>query len=78
MTLRVLVMIAAAAAVLLYIWWRERRACPLDRERHDGVLDEAATAYEDIAEDILFSEDDKERAVRDHAAPAKPGPKGET
>lgn len=78
MTLRVLVMIAAAAAVLLYIWWRERRARPFEAERHDGVLDEAATAYGDIAEDILFSEDHKEKPIRNHAAPAKPGSNRET
>jgi hypothetical protein len=78
MTLRVLVMVAAGSAVVLYICWRERRLRPLDAERHDGVLNEAATAYGDIAEDILFSGDDKERAVRSHAAPANPGPKGET
>lgn len=58
MTLRVAVMIAAALLVLAWLWWRGQRLrsrkgeTPVGR----GIIDEAATAYEDLADQILSSE----------------------
>lgn len=55
MTLRVAVMIGAAMLVLAWLWWRGRqiRSRPGTDEEGRGIIDEAAQAYEDVADEII-------------------------
>lgn len=57
MTLRVAVMIAAALLVLAWLWWRGQRLRSRKGKTADGrgIVDEAATAYEDVADQIISS-----------------------
>ena len=57
MLLKWIVMGLASALVLSFIWWRSRRksfgsASP--RALGRGVTDEAATAFEDVAEEFII------------------------
>lgn len=56
MPLGTIVMLAAAVAVLGYIWWRTRRSPerPFDRSRAHGrgLTDEAVTALENVTSEI--------------------------
>ena len=58
MTLRVAVMIGAALLVLAWLWWRGQRLRSRKSETAvgPGIIDEAATAYEDVADQIISSE----------------------
>ncbi len=58
MILRISVMLVAAFMVLAFLWWRGRN---LDRRTSDnakgrGLMDEAAAAYEDVAEQVISSD----------------------
>jgi len=55
MTLRVAVMIGSAVLVLAWLWWRGRRIRNrrVSDDQGRGIIDEAAQAYEDVADEIV-------------------------
>lgn len=71
MTPRVAVMIGAAMLVLAWLWWRGRqlRSRCAQREQGRGIVDEAAQAYEDIADEIISTRPDADPAESSRSQP---------
>lgn len=77
MTLRWIVMGVAALLVLAYIWFGNYRRTRREREVEPGrgVADEAARAFEDVADQIIASSAHMHRPV---AKPPAAGPRSKT